>query len=83
MERIPQSSMFIKNILFYCNVLNKCLILYFRFIQDFGYTRMKAHNKTHLYFEQVSDDKKGEVIDSFYIIKDSHGAGLYDKLNAA
>lgn len=41
--------------------------------RDYGYTRMKAFNKTHLYFEQVSDDKDGAVIDSFYIIKDHHG----------
>ncbi|XP_055842961.1 acid phosphatase type 7-like isoform X1 [Episyrphus balteatus] len=40
--------------------------------QDYGYTRMKAHNGTHLYFEQVSDDKNGEIIDSFWIIKDKH-----------
>lgn len=31
---------------------------------------MKAYNKTHLHFEQVSDDKNGEVIDSFWLIKD-------------
>lgn len=37
---------------------------------DYGYTRMKAYNKTHLYFEQVSDDKSGAVIDSFWIVKD-------------
>ncbi|KAF5294079.1 hypothetical protein FQA39_LY13553 [Lamprigera yunnana] len=36
---------------------------------DYGYTRMKAYNKTHLYFEQVSDDKQGEVIDLFWIIQ--------------
>lgn len=36
---------------------------------DYGYTRMKVHNKTHIYFEQVSDDKLGEVIDSFWVIK--------------
>lgn len=24
---------------------------------DYGYTRMKVFNKTHLYMEQVSDDK--------------------------
>lgn len=41
--------------------------------QDWGYTRMKAYNKTHLYFEQVSDDKDGAIIDSFYVIKDYHG----------
>lgn len=34
---------------------------------------MKAYNKTHLYFEQVSDDRKGAVIDRFYVIKDHHG----------
>lgn len=31
---------------------------------------MKAHNRTHLYFEQVSDDKNGEIIDSLWIVKD-------------
>uniref|UniRef100_A0A1L8EFG2 Purple acid phosphatase n=1 Tax=Haematobia irritans TaxID=7368 RepID=A0A1L8EFG2_HAEIR len=41
---------------------------------DYGYTRLKAHNGTHLYFEQVSDDKNGDIIDSFWIIKDKHGA---------
>ncbi|XP_039496997.1 acid phosphatase type 7 isoform X3 [Drosophila santomea] len=41
--------------------------------QDFGYLRLKAHNRSHLYFEQVSDDKKGKVIDSFWVIKDKHG----------
>jgi len=40
--------------------------------QDYGYTRMQALNTTHLHFEQVSDDKEGEVIDSFWIIKDTH-----------
>lgn len=39
---------------------------------------MKAYNATHLYFEQVSDDKGGAVIDSFYVIKDKHGS--YDEL---
>ncbi|XP_002133576.3 acid phosphatase type 7 isoform X3 [Drosophila pseudoobscura] len=42
--------------------------------QDFGYLRLQAHNRTHLYFEQVSDDKKGEVIDHFWVVKDKHGA---------
>lgn len=31
---------------------------------------MKAYNKTHLYFEQVSDDKNGDIIDSFWVTKD-------------
>lgn len=33
---------------------------------------MKAANKTHLYFEQVSVEKKGQVVDSFWLIKDQH-----------
>lgn len=37
--------------------------------RDYGYTRLKAHNRTHLHLEQVSDDKLGAVIDSFWIIK--------------
>lgn len=41
---------------------------------DYGYTRLKAINKTHLYLEQVSDDKMGAVIDSFWLVKDTHGA---------
>jgi acid phosphatase type 7 len=45
---------------------------------DYGYTRMKVFNATHLYMEQVSDDQNGKVIDYFTIIKDKHGAGLYD-----
>ncbi|XP_039959167.1 acid phosphatase type 7 isoform X2 [Bactrocera tryoni] len=42
--------------------------------QDFGYTRLKAHNGTHLYFEQVSDDKDGQIIDAFWVVKDKHGS---------
>ncbi|XP_043287963.1 acid phosphatase type 7 [Venturia canescens] len=38
---------------------------------DYGYTRMKAYNKTHLYLEQVSDDKKGAVIDKMWLVKHS------------
>lgn len=38
---------------------------------DYGYTRMKAYNNTHLYLEQVSDDKEGAVIDRVWLIKDS------------
>lgn len=40
--------------------------------QDYGYTRMKAYNQSHLYFEQISVDKEGQIIDSFWIIKDEH-----------
>lgn len=37
---------------------------------DYGYTRMKAFNKTHLYLEQVSDDKDGAVLDQLWLVKD-------------
>lgn len=37
--------------------------------RDYGYTRMKAMNHTHIYFEQVSDDKNGSIIDSVWISK--------------
>ncbi|KAK3764443.1 hypothetical protein RRG08_065512, partial [Elysia crispata] len=40
---------------------------------EYGYTRMKFANKTHLYVEQVSDDREGLVIDRFTLIKDHHG----------
>lgn len=42
--------------------------------RDYGYTRLKAYNKTHLHLEQVSDDKNGAIIDQFWIIKDKHEA---------
>ncbi|XP_015115464.1 acid phosphatase type 7 [Diachasma alloeum] len=38
---------------------------------DYGYTRMKVFNKTHLYLEQVSDDKAGAVLDQVWMIKDT------------
>nr|XP_016923150.1 acid phosphatase type 7 isoform X4 [Drosophila suzukii] len=41
---------------------------------DYGYTRLKAHNATHLHFEQVSDDQDGAIVDSFWVIKDKHGS---------
>lgn len=37
---------------------------------DYGYTRMRAYNRTHLYLEQVSDDKAGAVLDHVWLIKD-------------
>ena len=37
---------------------------------DYGYTRMKAYNLTHLYLEQVSDDKEGAVLDQVWLVKD-------------
>lgn len=41
--------------------------------RDYGYTRLKAYNKTHLYWEQVSDDKGGQILDSVWYIKNTHG----------
>ncbi|XP_060082446.1 acid phosphatase type 7-like [Ylistrum balloti] len=40
---------------------------------DYGYTRMKVYNATHIYIEQVSDDKDGMIIDKVWYIKESHG----------
>ena len=54
--------------------LNLFTFYCFAHSQDYGYTRMKAYNRTHLYFEQVSDDKNGAIIDAFWIIKDKHGS---------
>lgn len=48
---------------------------------DYGYTRMKAYNGTHMYLEQVSDDKLGAIIDSFWIIKDTHGSYPLSEVN--
>ncbi|XP_017002314.2 acid phosphatase type 7 isoform X1 [Drosophila takahashii] len=42
--------------------------------QDYGYTRLKAHNRTHLHFEQVSDDQNGAIIDEFWLVKSKHGS---------
>ncbi|XP_050344414.1 acid phosphatase type 7 isoform X1 [Nymphalis io] len=39
---------------------------------DYGYTRLYAHNHTHLEFQQVDVDLKGQVVDSFWIVKDHH-----------
>ncbi|XP_038212389.1 acid phosphatase type 7 isoform X3 [Zerene cesonia] len=39
---------------------------------DYGYTRFQAYNNTHIYFEQVDVDLKGQVVDSVWIIKDKH-----------
>lgn len=49
--------------------------------RDYGYTRFKAYNGTHLYLEQVSDDKEGAVIDSFWIVKDSHGPYQFSEMD--
>ncbi len=41
---------------------------------DYGYTRMKVFNSSHIYLEQVSDDKNGKIIDRIWLIKDKHGS---------
>ncbi|EDV44663.1 uncharacterized protein Dana_GF20208, isoform A [Drosophila ananassae] len=45
--------------------------------QDYGYTRLRAHNRTHLHFEQVSDDQNGAIIDDFWLVKSKHGSYLH------
>ncbi|XP_059155039.1 acid phosphatase type 7-like [Physella acuta] len=45
---------------------------------DYGFTRMKVFNKTHIYFEQISDDMNGKIVDQFTLIKTSHGSYLKD-----
>jgi len=44
---------------------------------DYGYSRMTIHNSTHLYWDQVSDDKNGEVVDKIWFVQENHGPGLY------
>jgi acid phosphatase type 7 len=41
--------------------------------QDYGFTRFTAFNASHIYFEQVSVDKDGEIIDKLWVVKDQHG----------
>ncbi|GIZ01610.1 acid phosphatase type 7, partial [Caerostris extrusa] len=43
-----------------------------------GYTRLVPYNKTHLFLQQVSAEKKGKIIDSLFIVKEKHGS--YAKL---
>ena len=33
---------------------------------DYGYTRLTAHNKTHVYWEQVSDDKVRRMVSCLF-----------------
>ncbi|KAK7462485.1 hypothetical protein BaRGS_00038454 [Batillaria attramentaria] len=44
---------------------------------DYGYTRMRIPNATHLHLDEISTDKEGAVVDSVWIIKEKHGPGLY------
>jgi len=41
---------------------------------DYGYTRMKAHNASHLSLEQMSSEQEGKILDTIMIIKDKHGS---------
>ncbi|KAI8432465.1 hypothetical protein MSG28_004852 [Choristoneura fumiferana] len=45
--------------------------------EAYGYTRLLAHNTTHLYIEQVDVEQQGKVVDSFWLIKDHHGEYHY------
>jgi hypothetical protein len=40
--------------------------------RDYGYSRLKVFNSTHLRFQQVSDDQDGKIVDTFYITKTKH-----------
>ncbi|GAU99383.1 hypothetical protein RvY_10399 [Ramazzottius varieornatus] len=44
---------------------------------DYGFTRMTVHNRTHLQFEQVSDDKNYVVVDSVWVKKTSPGRPVW------
>ncbi|CAL4076892.1 unnamed protein product, partial [Meganyctiphanes norvegica] len=40
--------------------------------RDYGYTRLTAFNKTHLNWQQVSDDQEGEIVDNVWLVRDRH-----------
>ncbi|XP_023229302.1 acid phosphatase type 7-like, partial [Centruroides sculpturatus] len=42
---------------------------------DYGYSRLHILNGTHLYLEQVSDDKNGKIVDKMLLIQEYHGPG--------
>lgn len=42
---------------------------------DYGYSRLHILNSTHLYLEQVSDDKDGKIVDKMMMIQEYHGPG--------
>jgi len=45
---------------------------------DFGYTRMKVMNSTHLILEQVYVEQGGNVIDNMILVRNKHGRGMYN-----
>lgn len=42
-------------------------------ISDYGYTKLKAFNRTHLSIKQFSTDKHGEVVDDIMVVQNNHG----------
>ena len=44
---------------------------------DFGYTKMKILNGTHLSLDQVSIDQGGVLIDKMMLVKNKHGMGSF------
>lgn len=73
-RKIPQWSAFHSRVCIINPLSIITLLIFFKMLQDYGYTRLKVYNRSHLYFEQVSDDKNGQIIDNFFIIKDNHGS---------
>ncbi|KAI2654037.1 Acid phosphatase type 7 [Labeo rohita] len=61
------------------STITRCLTgaLKSRISTDYGYTRMRLINTTHLYLEQVSDDQYGKVIDQMTLVKEKHGADAW------
>uniref|UniRef100_A0A915K6D4 Purple acid phosphatase n=1 Tax=Romanomermis culicivorax TaxID=13658 RepID=A0A915K6D4_ROMCU len=43
---------------------------------EYGYSRMTIHNASHLYLEQISDDRNGQPIDKMWLRKQSQGSYL-------
>ncbi|XP_074659811.1 acid phosphatase type 7-like [Tubulanus polymorphus] len=42
-------------------------------LDDYGYTRLQIHNSTHIFLQQVSDDKGGKIVDAMTLIREKHG----------
>lgn len=42
-------------------------------IYDYGYTRLKIINSSHLHLQQVSDDDDGHIVDEVTVVKSTHG----------
>ena len=48
---------------------------------DYGFTRLRVENDTHLYWGQVSDDQGESLVDQVWLIKDRHES-FQDDTNA-